>query len=430
MWEVRPLGSIVEIMGGGTPSRSRAEFWDGDIPWVSPKDMRSAQIDDTEEHISPLGLKESATQVVPAGSVLVVGRSGVLAHRVPIAINSRPVALNQDMKALRPKRGVSLLPAFVRYQLVALEREILGSCVKAGATVQSIDARAFASLPFRLPRLQEQERLVELLDEADRLRQLRATADARARRILPALFEETFVLHPDRARWPTVSVEQLAALHDGATRTGPFGSALRHSEFVPEGVPVLGIDNVVQNRFAWDERRYVTREKFRELERYRVSPGDVLVTIMGTVGRTAVVPDGIGDAVNTKHLAAITLDPQKTKPEYLAAALRLDPEVLHQVNAAGRGAIMTGLNLGIIRALRVPQAPLALQEDFSRRVVELRALDDLRTASRTKLDALFDELLRRAFSGELTARWREAHAAELADVAPPPSTEKTHPDAA
>ena len=92
---------------------------------------------------------------------------------------------------------------------------------------------------------------------------------------------------------------------------------------------------------------------------------------------------------------------------------------------------MTGLNLTVIRSLRVRRPPPALQKIFARRLNELRALEDRRAVTRARLDALFDELLRRAFTGELTARWREAHAEEmLAEMEHSSRTPGAPPDAA
>jgi type I restriction enzyme S subunit len=201
--------------------------------------------------------------------------------------------------------------------------------------------------------------------------------------------------------WPEASIQSLAASGRGRIRSGPFGSALRHSEFVDEGIAVLGIDNAVQNRFAWGERRFITLEKYESLRRYRVFPRDVIVTIMGTTGRAAVIPDDIPEAITTKHLATISLNPKKAEAEYLANALHREPRVLAQIAARNRGAIMSGLNLGLIKELVVRVPPLDLQRRFAQLVGRIRVHEQWAWAQCGHADDLFHALVQRAFRGEL-----------------------------
>ena len=90
------------IFGGGTPSKSHPEYFTGSIPWVSPKDMKSLVINDSIDHITEKAIAHSTTNLVPANSVLMVIRSGILKHTLPVAVNSLPVTINQDMKAFVP----------------------------------------------------------------------------------------------------------------------------------------------------------------------------------------------------------------------------------------------------------------------------------------------------------------------------------------
>ena len=93
------LKEIADICGGGTPSKARPEFYQGSIPWVSPKDFKGGEIGDSEDHITEEAIRNSAAKLIPAGSVLVVVRSGVLKHRLPVALTRVSVAVNQDVKA-------------------------------------------------------------------------------------------------------------------------------------------------------------------------------------------------------------------------------------------------------------------------------------------------------------------------------------------
>ena len=100
-WPVRSIGSLAKFVGGGTPSKQRKEFWKGKIPWVSPKDMVARELFDTQDHITEGAAEQSSTQVVPAGSILIVVRSGILVRRFPVAIARKPVALNECEPVLR-----------------------------------------------------------------------------------------------------------------------------------------------------------------------------------------------------------------------------------------------------------------------------------------------------------------------------------------
>ncbi|WP_296640229.1 restriction endonuclease subunit S [Thiobacillus sp. 65-1402] len=147
-WPTERLDVLFDVFGGGTPSKAVPDYWQGDIPWVSPKDMKSDVIEDTEDHITNAAIANSATKLVEPGSILIVYRSGILAHTFPVAIAGRSLTLNQDLKALNSRREVSnefLYGWLVTGQSLAL------SCVKKGATVHNIDGPRFLSLQVPRP---------------------------------------------------------------------------------------------------------------------------------------------------------------------------------------------------------------------------------------------------------------------------------------
>ena len=256
---------------------------------------------------------------------------------------------------------------------------------------------------IQLPPLDEQIRIAHLLGKVEALIAQRKQHLQQLDDLLKSVFLKMFGPSASGyAGWPMVEIKDLAASHKGAMRTGPFGSNLLHSEFTEDGdVAVLGIDNAVKNRFAWSERRYITNKKYNELSNYRVFPGDVIITIMGTIGRAAVVPDDVPLAINTKHLAAITLNKDIAEPIFLSYSIHSSPFILNQFKSKNRGAIMSGLNLGLIKEIKLKHPPIKLQRKFAAIHTHV---DDLKISYQkniSDLEAMYGALSQQAFKGEL-----------------------------
>jgi len=267
-----------------------------------------------------------------------------------------------------------------------------------GATFLQVNKADISKLEIPLPPIEEQRRIAAVLDAADALRANRREALTKLETLTQAIFIDMFG-RPDHT-FGLAPIGDLVAPGKNTIRTGPFGSQLLHEEFTNEGMAVLGIDNAVNNRFVWGKRRFISAEKYEQLKRFTVRPGDLLVTIMATTGRVAVVPDDIPTAINTKHLCCITLDRAKCLPWYLWAALRFDPSVRRQLGAT-HGAVMPGLNMGKIKQAQVLVPPLRLQEQFMQRLNAVEQLSQTSAASHDELNLLFSSLQQRAFRGEL-----------------------------
>ncbi len=99
-WEVRKLGEVCSFVGGGTPSRAKPEYFTGDIPWATSKDIRGEVFVDSQEHVTKDAIEQSATKLVPVGTLLIVVKSKVLMHRLPVTISTVPVCFGQDLKGI------------------------------------------------------------------------------------------------------------------------------------------------------------------------------------------------------------------------------------------------------------------------------------------------------------------------------------------
>jgi type I restriction enzyme, S subunit len=269
-----------------------------------------------------------------------------------------------------------------------------------GASYPAVSDRIVLESKIPLPPIAEQKRIAAILDKAEEIRSQRRQALEQLDAIGQSIFLEMFG-DPVKHGWTIATIAEILHPSNGSIRTGPFGSQLLHSEFIDKGVAVLGIDNAVFNEFRWSERRFISESKYRELKRYTVRPGDVLITIMGTCGRCAIVPDNIPVAINTKHLCCITLNQEKCLPKFLHAYFLLHPIARQHLDQTMKGAIMAGLNMALIKSMPIPIPPIALQQEFARRVEAIAQLKATHRESLAQLDALFASLQHRAFRGEL-----------------------------
>jgi type I restriction enzyme S subunit len=396
-WKQTTLGEVADIVSGATPKSDVLSYWDGPVAWATPTDLSQLNgkyISKTIRTISEDGLSACSTRLLPPGSVLFSSRAPIGL----VAINTKPMATNQGFKSFVPRPGLSADFLFWWLKSNRKQLEDLGN----GATFKEVSKAVVSRVPLLLPSLSEQRRIAAILDKADDIRRKREQALALAEDFLRSAYLHLVGMkHPGFLSWRPASIESLAEDKRGSIRSGPFGSALLHSEFGDEGIAVLGIDNAVNNKFQWAERRFITPEKYEELRRYRVYPKDVIITIMGTTGRSAVVPPDIPEAITTKHLASITCDLTKVVPEFLSFAIHSDPVVIEQIRAANKGAIMDGLNLGIIRQLKIRMPPMAQQLVFGKLLKATNeAIRKMATPSGDGSD-LFDSLSQRAFRGEL-----------------------------
>ncbi|HEY3490531.1 MAG TPA: restriction endonuclease subunit S [Candidatus Deferrimicrobiaceae bacterium] len=180
-WACLPLNAIGTLSGGMTPSKNRLDYWDGEVNWFSPKDIKSEELIVSGMKITPAGVSETGLQLYRPGCLFMVARSGILKRTFPVSINRVAATVNQDLKVLAP-----FIKGMERYLQIALKGMtdfILGNHVKTGTTVQSLKFEGFEYLPLPLPPNEEQHRIVAKVDELMALcDQLEAAQTKRERR--------------------------------------------------------------------------------------------------------------------------------------------------------------------------------------------------------------------------------------------------------
>ncbi len=167
-WEMVELGKYISTQTGGTPSKSNEAFWLGNIPWVSPKDMKVDFIADAEDHISEIAVENSSTKIVPPETLLIVVRSGILKHSFPLALTLKLVAFNQDILAIQPS-STDLIQKYLFYYLKSTSEQHINNGIKPGVTVQSFHNGYFKKLLVPLPSTETQHQIVAQIEKEQAL---------------------------------------------------------------------------------------------------------------------------------------------------------------------------------------------------------------------------------------------------------------------
>ena len=389
-FELKALKDICTIQIGKTPSRHENDYWrDGTHAWLSIADMNQGRyLNNTKECITDLGVKASNIKLIPKNTL-------VLSYKLSIGkvgITQKPMYTNEAIASLTELDS----QVDINYLYWALQHIDLLENADRAAMGKTLNKAKLSEVKIPLPPLAEQRRIASILDKADELRQKRQQAIEKLDQLLQAEFISKF----HQKNYPEFNVSDLLE-NEKSMRTGPFGSQLLHSEFVDEGIHVLGIDNAVQNSFNWAKPRFITEEKYKDLKRYTVKPKDVIITIMGTCGKCAVVPENMPTAINTKHLCCITLDQNKCNPEFLHSYFLIHPTARNYLESRAKGAIMSGLNMGIIKELPVELPPIEKQNEFSTLKQKVILQKELMVKELSKINNLFASLQNQAFSGNL-----------------------------
>ena len=280
-----PLSQVGTWYGGGTPSKSRLDFWrEGTIPWLSPKDMGAYIVDETEDHITQAAVVGSATKLVPANSIALVVRSSILDRILPTALVPIPITMNQDMKAVLPREDI--MPEYLAHLLRTLGPELLRTVRKTGGSVTSIDVPKLMKVKIPVPPPAVQQELVLILDKITRQQgeleaELEAELEHRSRQY--AYYRDSLLTFAerDRVRW--------AKLGD----VGRFirGKRFTKADYEPDGIGCIHYGEIYTH-FGTSATKVVShlRPEIRDGLRY-AEPGDVVIV---DVGETVV---DVGKAV-------------------------------------------------------------------------------------------------------------------------------------
>ncbi|ERM81197.1 hypothetical protein P872_20385 [Rhodonellum psychrophilum GCM71 = DSM 17998] len=455
-WKNCVVGDLFSFVGGGTPSKSNLNYWNGAVPWASIKDIsRVDVIKSTIDSISEEGLANSASNLASKGDLIIGTRMSV----GKVVITEIETAINQDLKILR-----SELPnKFSFYWFSHLRKEL--EELSSGTTVKGIRLENLRSLSFPLPPFPEQQRIVAKLDaifghldvlreKLDRIPVLlknfrqqvltqavtgKLTKEWRETNYVTLDFsiiegkeiisvkknlynnqtanfleklEESLSLDLNGVffsnDWCTIKPEFISSPEKYSIGIGPFGSNLKVSDYKTEGYPLIFVRNVIANKFDGLDPKFVDEEKFNELLPHTIKPGDLLITKMGTPpGDCKLYPENAKDGIITSDILKVRIWKKYFIPKFYEYVIS-SKIVRTQIEEITKGVAHQKISLKRFKDIDLPFPTRIEQEEIVKRVDSLFELADRIESQYQSLKAKIDQLpqavLNKAFRGELVGQ--------------------------
>jgi len=389
-WPRYPLGEV-------------APACPADIEFPPTKVVWQLGLEHIESHTGAVASKVRAPAGEAGNSTFAFDEGNVLYSKLrpylnKVVVPDEPGIATSELIPLRPRPNL-ILREYLAYYLRSPAFVSFASQFVTGAKMPRVILDKFWAHPVPLPPPSEQRRIVEILAQADRLRRLRAEAGAKADRILPALFIKMFgdpTTNP--MGWPTAPLGTLFA-QDKAAVDGVTGKDL----------PYLGLEHIESGTgrilISQAEARKV---KVRGLA-YRFGPQHVLYGKLRPYLNKVALPSFEGRC----STELVPLLPSRSVPrEFIAAYLRL-PYIVNAAIAKNRGARMPRADMRLLMQMKVPIPPTQAQKDFASKYLKVEDISRRLNNVKSCLDVLFSVLLNQAFTGSLTASWREARMREL-----------------
>ena len=405
-WPRRTLGELCSVRSGGTPPKSDPTLWSGDVPWVSGKDLKSSRLTDTVDHIT-YDAAQTYSCMAPAGSVLALVRGMGLAKSFPVSLIDRPMAFNQDIKALIPNAELS--GAFLVHWLTFAAPRMLDNTSNAAHGTKRLGHDDLVSFPLPIPPMPDQLAIAGVLDHVGAAIAIASTIENKTQALKSSVMRELFTrgLRGEAQKeidfgrapesWRVTPLDHCAGVQTGVAK----GRKFPDEEMVE--LPYLRVANVQDGHLDLTEIKSI-QIRCSEIERYRLQTGDVLLTEGGDfdkLGRGFIWRGEVDLCIHQNHVFAVRPDPKQLTPEFFAYLAQSAYGKSYFLQVAHKTTNLACINTAKLKAFPVILPVLDEQRDI---VAILDSIDcklALHNRKRTLLAKLFKSLLSRLMTGEI-----------------------------
>jgi type I restriction enzyme S subunit len=268
-----------------------------------------------------------------------------------------------------------------------------------GSTFEAVNREDVENIQIPLPNPDEQKRIAEILDKADRLRRQRRYAQTLSDSFLQSVFIKMFGDPVSNSMNWDVSLLGKACVPKDGIKAGPFGSSIKKESYSETGYRVYGQEQVIVDNYRIGNYR-ISEKKFQEMKTYAVQPDDVLISLVGTFGKVSIVPKDAELGIINPRLIRIRFNQNKLKSQFFVAMFR-NQAFLRKMGVMSHGGTMGVLNGTQLKEIEIIIPPLPLQEKFAAIVQKFERVRRQQGEATRQAEHLFQTLLHRAFRGEL-----------------------------
>ncbi len=395
-WEIKRLDEVCNILNGGTPKTGVKEYWDGNVKWITPKDMgklTSKFVDDTPRKITSLGLQKSSAKLIPSNSL-------ILSTRAPIghlSINTSEMATNQGCRGIIPLSDINIQ---YLYYFLSDSIDLLNS-LGTGATFRELSTKALSSVKIPLPPIPEQKRIVKILDEAfaaiDKAKAYAEKNLQNSRELFDSYLNKVFA-NPGED-WEEKTLGEIASVKGG--KRVPKGYKY---ENLPTDYPYITVaDFTDDGTINTTSLKFISDEVYRQIERYTITSEDLYISIAGTIGKTGIIPKEIDGANLTENACKLIFHNGINKK--FVYFFTKSPSFKYQTGINTRIAAQPKLALERLKTITMHlpgnEEQKKIVSKFDKLSSEIKKLEAIYRQKRNDLDDLKKSIRQKAFDGEL-----------------------------
>ena len=416
-WGVVGLGEVAEkFIGGGTPSTSNEEYWNGEIHWTTSKKINGIHLLNGEKKITKRGLEESSTHLIPKDNLVIGTRVGV----GKVAINKVDIAISQDLTgAFIDKEKYAL--EFLAYQICTKEIQNIFKGRARGTTIKGIPRDDLKKIPLKIPPLPEQHRIAAVLSAVQDAKEKTGAVIAAAKSLKKSLMRHLFTYGPVSigAAESVPLVETEIGLVPEGWKMAPLGDLLaidlKNGVYKPRSDYGKGDGRIIQLNDIYSPDNRIRPEQLdmidvseTEKEKYKVENDDIIINRVSKraegVGAVAIIEESDFQTVFESNMFRVRIDQSKILSEYFllyGQSNRYHEQVMRRATKANQ----TSINQKNLRTILVQIPELTIQK----KIIEIFSAIKNKTVAEGGRKKALDELFKSLLHNLMTAKIRVNH---------------------